>query len=74
MVRRYDQYEPQTPEEFKAVEAYAARHGRAWKSRLREAWMSGGNEEGTGGVLRTLRNTHGPRWLEQFRFNRAKVV
>ena len=70
---RYDRYAPLSPDELTALESYAAKHGRAWKARLRDAWMSGGNEEGTGGVLRTLRNTHGPRWLEQFRLSRPKV-
>lgn len=60
--------EPLTADELAELRRYAAKNGRAWKSRLRAAWMSGGNEDGTGGILRTLRNTHGPGWLERFRF------
>jgi hypothetical protein len=59
---------PLTNEELRVVVAYAQKHGRTWKAKLRAAWMSGGNEEGTGGILRTLRNTHGPVWLRGFRF------
>ncbi|MES2667428.1 MAG: hypothetical protein V4712_15120 [Pseudomonadota bacterium] len=62
-----DRVRPLFSEETRAPEVYAAKHGRNWKSKLRAAWMSGGNEEGTGGVLRSLRNTHGPSWLFYFR-------
>lgn len=70
MVR--DHVRPLFPEEARALEVYAAKHGRTWKSKLRAAWMSGGNEEGTGGILRSLRNTHGPSWL--FYYQPAKAV
>jgi len=62
-----DQLRSLLPDEARAVEVYAAKHGRNWKSKLRAAWMSGGNEEGTGGILRNLRNTHGPSWLFSYR-------
>jgi hypothetical protein len=58
---------PLTKEESKALASYAARNGRAWKSKLQAAWLSGGNEDGTQGVLRALRNSHGPSWLRGFR-------
>lgn len=57
---------PLTADETATVAAYAVKHGRAWKSKLRAAWMSGGNEEGTGGILRSLRNSHGPSWLVRY--------
>lgn len=55
------------PEERAALVDYAQRHGRNWKSKLSAAWQSGGMEEGTSGILRSLRNSHGPSWLERFR-------
>lgn len=69
-MRPYEHHEPLTPEQLEALQAFAAKRGTRWKSALRNAWMSGGNEEGASGELKTLRNTHGPRWLEQFRLSR----
>ena len=54
---------PLTADELAAVRAYAAKHGRTWKSHLREAWMTA-SERGT---MHALRNSHGPRWLITFR-------
>lgn len=50
-----------------ALRCYAAKHGRAWKSKLRDAWM-GLPPHDDGGFLRALRNTHGPSWLVSFKF------
>jgi hypothetical protein len=52
-----------TPEQRTALEAFAAEHGRLWKSRLRDQWM---NASATP-ELHRLRNTHGPSWLARFR-------
>lgn len=60
-----------TADEARAVEVYASKHGRTWKSKLRAAWMSGGMEDGTGGILRSLRNSHGPSWLVAYRAPKA---
>lgn len=68
----HDHFRPLFPDEHRALAAYAAKHGRNWKAKLREAWMSGGNEEGTGGILRTLRNIHGPSWLAIYKLSTAE--
>lgn len=57
---------PLTPEQEAALQAYAARHGRRWKSILNNAWM-GGPPYDDGGLLRGLRNSHGPTWLQSYR-------
>jgi hypothetical protein len=57
---------PLTPEQEAALQAYAARHGRRWKSILNNAWM-GGPPFDDGGLLRGLRNSHGPTWLQSYR-------
>lgn len=57
---------PLTPEQEAALQAYAARHGRRWKSVLSNAWM-GGPPYDDGGLLRGLRNSHGPTWFQSYR-------
>ncbi|MBB3302260.1 hypothetical protein FHT72_005909 [Rhizobium sp. BK077] len=56
---------PLTPEQEGALQAYAARHGRRWKSILNNAWM-GGPPHDDCGLLRGLRNSHGPTWLQAY--------
>lgn len=53
-----------------ALLAYAARHGRRWKSILNNVWM-GGPPHDDGGILRGIRNTHGPTWLQPYRLPKA---
>lgn len=51
-------------EQWEALQAFAALHGRHWKQALRDAWMNG--DYGTfadAGLLQQLRNTFGPAWL-----------
>lgn len=57
---------PLTAEEEQALQAYAAKHGRRWKSVLNHVWM-GGAPYDDGGTLRRLRNSHGPTWLHSYR-------
>ncbi|MBP1847547.1 hypothetical protein J2046_005831 [Rhizobium petrolearium] len=57
---------PLTEEEVNALQDYAARHGRSWKRILNNAWM-GEAPHDDGGILRRLRNTHGPTWLDRYR-------
>ncbi len=57
-------------EQEAALLAYAARHGRRWKSILNNVWM-GGPPHDDGGILRGLRNTHGPTWLQSYRLPKA---
>lgn len=61
-----DPLPPLTPEQEAALQAYAARHGRCWKSVLNHVWM-GGAPHDDGGILRGLRNSHGPTWLQSYR-------
>ena len=55
-----------------ALRAYAVRHGRRWKSILKNVWM-GGPPHDDGGILRGLRNTHGPNWLQSYRSPKAVI-
>lgn len=54
--------------EISALVAYARKHGRKWKSVLRDVWM-GMAPYDDGGTLRNLRNAEyfGPAGLERFR-------
>lgn len=57
-----------TQEQLDALRAYAASHGRYWKSRLRDAWITG--EYGgfhQSNFLQQVRNNLGPSWLVRFR-------
>jgi hypothetical protein len=58
-------------EQVAALQAYAARQGQRWKSILNNVWM-GGAPYDDGGILRRLRNTHGPSWLQRYRLPKAK--
>ena len=50
------------------IHAYANKHGRNWKSRLRDSWENGIYfDEGNSNVLQTIRNEFGPSWLNSFR-------
>lgn len=60
-------------EQEAALHAYAAKHGRRWKSILNNVWM-GGAPYDDGGILRRLRNSHGPTWLQSYRLPKAKSV
>ena len=60
-----------TAEQEAALQAYAVRHGLRWKSILNNAWM-GGAPHDDGGILRGLRNTHGPTWLQSYRLAKPK--
>lgn len=56
-----------TADQKRAIEAFAARHGRYWKNLLRVAWISGRDEKETdGALLRQIRNELGPTWLKGY--------
>jgi hypothetical protein len=59
----YPQYRPLTAEELAAVQAYAAEKGRTWKEALRTDWYYARRP----GIMHALRNSHGPRWLLNFK-------
>jgi hypothetical protein len=53
-----------TPEQLKAVQEYANKHGRCWKAKLRASWENGRYEDGDdSSSLQQIRNTLGPTWL-----------
>ena len=56
-----------TTEQREALESYAARHGRTWKSKLNTAWMS----SSAGPTLQQVRNTFGPSWLISFKLEKT---
>lgn len=43
-----------TDEDFAAMAAYAAQHGRKWKERISQAWLNDWREQW--GALRSIRN------------------
>lgn len=59
-------------EQAAALQTYATKHGRRWKSILNNVWM-GGAPYDDGGILRGLRNTHGPTWLQSYRLPKARL-
>ncbi len=73
--RRYGhaagEFAPLTAEQLQALRHFAKRQGRYWKDRMRDMWMHGAHISGSDAdvVLYTLRNTHGPRWLNRFRLS-----
>lgn len=48
-----------TEDQWNALVAYAAEHGRTWKSQLLKDW----ERSAAGELLQQVRNTFGPRWL-----------
>lgn len=62
---------PLTAEQEQVLQAYAAKHGRRWKSVLNHVWM-GGPPYDDGGTLRRLRNSHGPSWLHSYRLPKPR--
>lgn len=69
---RRDRWPALTHDQEAALRAYTVRHGRRWKSSLSNVWM-GGPPYDDGGILRRLRNTHGPTWLQSYRLPNAEV-
>jgi hypothetical protein len=64
--------------EVRALRAFAAAHGRSWKSKLTfDYWMNArlwhGPEAGMGAALHRLRNAYGPSWLQRYRLPKAEV-
>jgi len=55
-----------TDEQIEALQRFANTHGRTWKSKLVDAWISGRDEHmPDGGLLRQVRNQLGPCWLKK---------
>lgn len=69
-------YRDLTPTELEAVKAFAADHGRRWKSVLRDIyWYNAriwraGPDDSYGYTLHSIRNNLGPDWLAGFRLSK----
>jgi hypothetical protein len=64
-----------TDAQMAAIQLWASRNGRNWKSFLRAAWTTGnyGTFE-SANHLQQIRNERGPSWLVNFRLPKAKEV
>ena len=64
-----------TNEQIEAIQQWAKRHGRKWKSALRDAWMSGDYDTfEQSAELQRIRNEYGPTWLVAFRLSKVVEV
>lgn len=53
-----------TPGQIEALKRFAETHGRTWKSKLVNTWISGRDERiPDAALLRQVRNQLGPQWL-----------
>lgn len=61
-----------TSEQVAALRRFHAVNGRAWKSHLNHAWMTGRYADhgaaGDASILQQVRNCFGPSWLVRFKF------
>lgn len=60
---------PLSNDQREALTIWRAAHGRNWKTDLRGAWMRanyGWMHQDHAAALQTLRNTHGPEWLNAY--------
>ena len=54
-------------EQSQALAGFAARYGAHWKRKLLDMWMNGTDaSEPQGHLLRQVRNTYGPVWLQRY--------
>jgi hypothetical protein len=57
-----------TQDQEAALVAFAARHGRCWKSTLQTMWINGRDaSEPEGSTLRRIRNQFGSAWLQKYK-------
>lgn len=64
-----------TIEQWEALKAYAAEHGRTWKAQLHDEWMNacqGISDPDQQALLQQIRNTFGPRWLRRIRITEPR--
>lgn len=62
-----------TAEQWEALKAYAAAHGRTWKAALRYEWMDacqGISDLDQQALLQQVRNQFGPGWLMRVKWVR----
>jgi hypothetical protein len=64
-----------TAEQIAVLHTWSSKHGRTWKSKLREAWMTGDYDGFEGSrYLQQIRNTFGPSWMTRVKFSPAPIV
>jgi hypothetical protein len=57
-----------TTEQQNALNNFAAKHGRTWRSKLRSMWFSGADaNQPDGAYLRQVRNQQPPAFLDAFK-------
>jgi len=62
-----------TGEQERVLADFRRAQGRRWKAALNELWVSGRDVlRPDGAVLRGIRNTLGPRWLQRYRPGAAR--
>lgn len=61
-------FDPLTTAQLDAVKAWRESHGREWRVKLNESWITGnykGINKDMSAALQAVRNTHGPDWLRK---------
>ena len=61
-------FDPLTTAQLDAVKAWRESHGREWRVKLNESWITGnykGFNKDMSAALQAVRNTHGPDWLRK---------
>ena len=76
-------YRPLTAQELEALQTFAKEQGRTWKSKLSdtywynariwEEWNGMECSKDKGYLLHSLRNTHGPSWLADFKLPKMEA-
>ena len=64
-----------TENQREALSRFAKKHGRQWKSKLHECWMSGRYpydivNTNDSAYLQQVRNQFGPSWLVKYRIDK----
>lgn len=70
MTVRTSRFRSLTREELAVLQHIRQRHGRCWKKVVRFEWSSGR----AGPLMQALRNSHGPRWLNNFHLDDALAL
>jgi len=63
-----------TEAQVQALQEFASKYGRCWKSTLVRKWYNGSDDrEPNGAFLRQVRNQFGPSWLKKFKLPEGGV-
>jgi hypothetical protein len=58
-------------EQLSALEFFRALYGKCWKSEIRKIWMRDESFPKFNNVMRHIRNSAGPTWLQRFSIDKA---